>query len=235
MQLEELQHALKLRGHYQDKVDGIYGPNTRNAIIEFKLSQGLPGTPRLSQITLRRLLHPETKKTPATVETPWLHEIGANLGLHEVHHNAELRRWLKSDGRTLGDPARFPWCGDAVQTAIANTLPNEKLTGRVDENPYLARNWLEFGEETEPVLGCVVVFWRGRKDGISGHVGVLIGRTEDGSLLYVRGGNQRNSVSDAWLDADRLLGCRYPKTEGRSKRPVPIYDNSRKAISTNEA
>src|SRR5690606_20738309 len=108
-----------------------------------------------------------------------------------------------------GDPARNPWCGDFVETAIALTLPHESLPA----NPYLARNWLKFGLELGfPVLGAVAVFWRGSREGQSGHVGfVRATRTSDDAII-VRGGNQDNAVTDTVISHDRLLGYRWPVT-----------------------
>jgi hypothetical protein len=44
------------------------------------------------------------------VEPPWIVEGKKVFGLHESRNNAELRRWLVSDGKTLGDPKTNPWC-----------------------------------------------------------------------------------------------------------------------------
>lgn len=228
----EIQDALKRAGFYHSSVDGIYGPLTRLAIIEFKASQGLPSTAFLGQSTLRRLLHPDTKTTPRDIDTPWVNEIGRHLGLHERFNNRELRAWLSADGRTLGDPAVLPWCGDAVQTALALSLPNDRLTGATLSNPYLARNWLEYGEECRAGFGAVVVFYRGRKDGHSGHVGFVMGYDAMTKRILVRGGNQDNRVSDAWLDEKRVLGFRRPV--GTTLADVPQYDASGAIVSKSE-
>ena len=60
---------------------------------------------------------------PAT-PPPWHEELLRRKGLHEVRDRSRLMAWLRSDGWTLGDPAKLPWCGDAIETCIALTLPD---------------------------------------------------------------------------------------------------------------
>jgi len=75
-----------------------------------------------------------------------------------------------------------------------------------------ARSWLSWGRKLEkPTIGCVVVFWRGKRDGWQGHVGFYAGRARNGDIL-VLGGNQGDSVSIRPYSADRLLGYRWPET-----------------------
>ena len=235
MQYSHIQHELKTRGFYHGNIDGIYGPQTRLAIIEFKQSQGLPATAYLSRGAIKRLQGPNTATTPQDLEVPWINEIGRHLGLHERRDNAELSAWLKSDGRTLGDPAVYPWCGDAVQTSIALAIPDEKLTGVVEDNPYLARNWLVFGNKSKIAFGAVVILWRGSKEGQSGHVAFCMGYDKTNKKVLLRGGNQSNSVSDVWVDEERVLGYRVPKTYKGTLPAVPQYDAGGSVVSTNEA
>ena len=149
-------------------------------------------------------------------------------GKHERTDNAELRAWLRSDGATLGDPAKLPWCGDAVETAIKRALPNEPIP----QNPYLARNWLDFGVEVPLTKWAVCVFWRGRRSGISGHVGFVAG--EDATTVHVLGGNQSNAVTITRISKKRLLGCRWPKT-GAPPSGAELANVAKGAVSTNEA
>jgi hypothetical protein len=43
-------------------------------------------------------------------ELPWIAEGKKPFGWHETRDNAKLREWLRSDGKTLGDPKALPWC-----------------------------------------------------------------------------------------------------------------------------
>jgi uncharacterized protein (TIGR02594 family) len=219
----EIQTALKAKGFNPGTLDGIMGPKTEAAIIAFRKSIGLNERTYLGPMTLEALLgRPATQR-----ETPWLNEIGRFLGVHEVYDNAKLKAWLKSDGATLGDPAKLPWCGDAVQTAIRLALKTEPLP----RNPYYATNWLDFGEKSGMVYGAVAVFSRNG----GGHVAFVIGYDPKRKRLRVRGGNQSNRICDAWLDESRCLGYRWPVSYTGPKHPVPLMDSTGAVISRNEA
>lgn len=202
--MRNLQERLLELGFDPKGIDGIAGPNTAAAFEEFLKANGFKFDVSFTPSAL-------TATGPYDqTELPWVQEAKRVMGRHESRDNSFLKKWLKSDGKTLGDPAQLPWCGDFVETCIRLALPAEPFKGRVAANPYLARNWLEFGQPCEPALGSVGVFWRGKKEGVSGHVGFLMG--EDDASFYVLGGNQSNSVSVTRLDRGRFLGARWPVT-----------------------
>jgi hypothetical protein len=119
-------------------------------------------------------------------------------------------------------------CGDYTETAIKNSLPNEKFVGVMVQNPYWARNWLHFGVQTTPVYGAIVVFSRGN----GGHVGFVVG--EDNTDYYVLGGNQSDSVNIVRISKSRLLGCRWPASYANPNRPLPRMTPTNIPKSTNE-
>jgi len=163
------------------------------------------------------------------IDLPWMAEAKRVLGRHELRDNGWLRTWLRLDGKTLGDPAKLPWCGDFVETCIKLALPGEPFAGALGQNPYWARNWLRLGESIVPTYGAVVVFSRGS----GGHVGFAVG--EDDTALHVLGGNQSNAVTVARLAKSRLLGARWPATHPRpAKINLPRMTRDGK-LSTNEA
>jgi len=151
----------------------------------------------------------------------WYEIAESKLGLDENKDKTILSRFLRSDGHTIGDPTKLPWCGDFVETCVALALPDE----RIPENPYLARNWLRFGREIDtPVIGAIAVFWRKSEVGLYGHVGFYAG--EDKDFIYVLGGNQGNAISITKLRKERLLGytwpINYPISQGTIKTDGPI-------------
>lgn len=190
--------------------DGIWGPITERTIIK-AAQEG-----RLTVI--------ETAAIPAL---PWVAEMRAVFGLHETRDKAKLSAWLKSDGRTLGDPTALPWCGDAMETAMRRGLPDEPLNDGLSQNPYWARNWAMFGRAAKG-YGSVGVFERGPK---SGHVGILVG--EDADCFHVLGGNQGDSVSITRIDKRRLLAARWPVTWPHDPALLP-HLTATVAKSTNE-
>lgn len=187
--------------------DGIAGRRTQAAVRAFQKYRGIPATGVLDAATLGLLFPAKDGKNenpaPAKVPLPWMEEILRRKGLHEVRNKGALWAWLKSDGRSLGDPAKLPWCGDAVETAIALTLPDEPLPS----NPYWARNWATFGDKVVPRYGAVLVFGRGS----GGHVGFYVGETA--THFKVAGGNQSNAITtDALIAKNRLIASRWPAT-----------------------
>lgn len=194
--------------------DGDPGRYTREAVQKFQADHRVPvqwpGT--VGPKTLAALFPEDAKDQPAPpqpvpmVQAPWV-QIGLKKqGLMETGKTKpELMAFLKSDGKTLGDPAKLPWCGDFVQTCIALAIPSEPVPG----NPYWARNWLNFGQEIKPTFGSVVVFSRSQKDG---HVAFILGESYDGSAWIILGGNQSNSISVTAKSKDTTLGTRWPKT-----------------------
>lgn len=225
----------RLAAHGADTTpDGLLARGTREEIAAFQKSKRLhvTGTATAETITaLRRgsATGRDAGPPPARiiVRPLWLAELERRQGLQEVRDYGILSRWLKSDGRTLGDPRKLPWCGDAIQTAIALTLPDEPQLA----NPYLARNWLTFGVPTVPRLGAVMVFWRGARDGQDGHVALYVG--EDETSFAVLGGNQSNAIGVTRIARGRLLGARWPKTDRMDTDAVQRALNA--PLSTNEA
>lgn len=175
--------------------DGIWGPQTHDAFLRYNPKDDAPGA---------------DSENP-----PWVKELQKVFGWHEVRDNTRLRAWLRSDNKTLGDPAALPWCGDAAETAMKLALPNEPFVGALDVNPYFARNWITFGHEARG-YGAVGVFSRGPS---SGHVGFLVG--EDDTCFHVLGGNQGDAVSVTRIEKSRLLASRWPITFASDPAPLP--------------
>ena len=228
---KDLQSALAAAGFNPGPIDGIHGPKTDAAIVAFKAAQGMRARPYVGPLTLEALgLSPDLAH-----DVPWMNEAAKHIGLHEVTHFAKLSAFLRSDGKALGDPRKLPWCGDFVDTCLRLTLPDEPRPGALGVNPYLARNWMLLGHGPPPRFGAVVVFWRGSPRGLSGHVGFAVAWDAARRRIKVRGGNQSNSVSDAWLDTSRMLGCRVPATYGKPLPALPGLSSKGAEISRDEA
>lgn len=216
--IQTLKQRLSDLGYYSGKIDGVDDDDFGRAMTKFKAAHGYWARPYAGPITLALLFSSSAKSAPVNIDEfpPWYVLALSKRGLHERHDNSELKSWLRSDGFSIGDPAKIPWCGDLVETAIHKTLPREK---RLD-NPYLARNWLDFGIPCDVVVGAICVFWRISKTATSGHVGFVAG--QDPKYVHVLGGNQSDSVTIARLDATRLLGCRWPATYPIGTRKVAL-------------
>lgn len=228
-----LQDRLDAMSFNPGAIDGIPGRRTTQALRGFQRAHNLRETGLADSATVSKLRQKSPSVTPPKQDLyslyPWMTLALRKKGLLEGRDNKELRDFLKSDGATLGDPAKLPWCGDFVETCIALALQNEALP----VNPYLARNWRKFGKATESGFGTVLVFWRTHKTkSTNGHVCFYVG--EDDLYYYVLGGNQSNSVSIAKLDKERLLEARAPLTFPDFKAQKVLMTASG-PVSTNEA
>lgn len=160
---------------------------------------------------------------------PWVAEMEAVLGWHEVRDRDKLSIWLKSDGATLGDPSKLPWCGDAVDTALELALPNEPRPADLGKNAYWALNWSFLGKGTPPFYGAIAAF----KRLTGGHVGFLVG--EDSTHYLVLGGNQGDTISRVWIAKDRVRAIRWPSTYPNPREPLPKLKRGAAPVSRNEA
>lgn len=222
----QIQQALIAKGFDVGKAgaDGVWGRGSIAGARAFQAANKLKVDGVVGDATLKAL-GLSTAVPSAAPPPPWFALAGTKMGLSETRNNKELKIFLASDGNTLGDPAKLPWCGDFAETCIALTLPEERMVA----NPYYALNWLEFGRPIkEPALGALLVF---KRPG-GGHIGFYAGERAD--AYHVRGGNTSNSVSDAWILKSRCVGIRWPETY-----PLPssgrVTSTAGGALSTNEA
>lgn len=204
-----LQSRLTAHGHPVG-VNGDWGRVSINALKAFQDKMGLPVTGVADRASVDALKvdpdAPEVSQSvqpPAETMPPWMAEMHRRMGLHEVQHKARLIDFLKI-GRSLGDPATLPWCGDAVESCIAKVLPGEPLP----TNPFWAQGWASFGIDVKaPLVGSIGVI---RWSASSGHVGFVAG--VDGGKVVLLGGNQSNAITLASFPRDKFMAFRWPKT-----------------------
>ncbi len=218
-----LQVDLNFLGFDCGTPDGVRGRKTIAAVKAFQKSRRLEPDGLVGPITQRAIAvaimrkdgnHKETKfieklSTQQSLDTtPWMDQANRVRGMHERKDNKRLWDFLKSDGKSVGDPALHPWCGDFVQTCLALSMPDEVLPN----NPYAAISWQPFGVYTKPCYGAVLSFHRGDPTKWQGHVGFYVAENE---LHYmVLSGNQTDAVNVAAIPKDWLRnnGSRWPAT-----------------------
>lgn len=193
-------------------IDGDWGRNSISALEAFQKSKGLSVTGVADQKTvaaLRASPRADGTATPvpmaaaSTNMPPWMAEMHRKMGLHENWDNAVLSAWLRI-GRYLGNPSDLPWCGDAVESCIAKTLPRETLPS----NPFFAQAWKGFGiDATGPIVGSIGVI---RWNASSGHVGFVAG--VDGDRVNLLGGNQSNAINISSFPRSKFIAFRWPST-----------------------
>jgi uncharacterized protein (TIGR02594 family) len=113
---------------------------------------------------------------------------------------AVIQKYLKDGGVGL-DPKALAWCAAAMNASLAQVgLPG---TGSAK-----AKSFLNYGNPvTEPQHGDIVVFYRGARDGVYGHVGYVDRINPDGSVRTL-GGNQSQGVNYTNFPADQVAGYR---------------------------
>lgn len=229
------QRLAELR-YYHGDIDNIEGPKTRAAATDFKRRHGFWPRPYIGPLTAQLLFSDSAKPAevaPAVVfdsDLPSWYEMAlSKRGLHERANNAELKAWFLADGTSLGDPKVHPWCGEFVQSSLAQTVGD----GGMPANTGLARAWLEYGAPCDAVIGAIAVFWRGSRKGWKGHVAFNSG--EDETAYHVLGGNQSNAVTITRIAKSRLLGFRWPPNADHIAQ-VPVTQRpATGSLSTNEA
>ena len=161
----------------------------------------------------------------------WLDLAYAAIGTKEIkggRHNSKIVGWWQAMKSHFRDD-ETAWCGAFVGGILAHAgLPAYPAGAG-------ARNWLKYGKRLDkPAEGCIVIFWRGKRNGWSGHVGFVVGKDRYGNLM-VLGGNQSDAVNIKPFSTDRVLGYIWPSIwPSKHRFDLKILDSDGK-VSTNEA
>lgn len=116
------------------------------------------------------------------------------------YSNPAIQSWMKAIGAPF-DSDEVSWCG------VAMAYWHQCCNMQYPDKPWVARRWLKYGEAvSNPVVGDIVVLWRGSKDGWQGHVGFYINESKHN--IRVLGGNQDNRVCIKTYDRGRVLEYR---------------------------
>ncbi len=209
---KKVQRRLTKLGYNPGPHDGIRGRKTINALKRFQESKQLVADGIVGPATHHALFGDGTPgQTPVFDGKPWFDQALQLIGLAEDPRKEVSNEAVIDLGDVLDIDYKdddIPWCGLFVGHCIASTLGDEPLP----VNPLGARSWLKFGDECEPQVGSVLVFWRGKKSGWQGHVGFYHG--EDKDFYHVLGGNQSNAVNVVKIPRKRLLSARWPVSAG---------------------
>ncbi len=133
------------------------------------------------------------------------------LGVREAPGDADNPR-VQEYQRTTTKAAFYVRDSVAWCSSFANWVTLQ--AGTAGSGSAAARSWLKWGEPCdEPVSGCIVVFSRVSNPPLpgSGHVGLFVRKL--GGLIFVCGGNQRQTVCVLPYPERRLLGYRMPRED----------------------
>jgi uncharacterized protein (TIGR02594 family) len=161
----------------------------------------------------------------------WLAKARSYIGVKEAPgsaNNPQIVKWWKELSTGFVHDS-VPWCGGFVGGCLHET------GYKTVPGPAMARAWLRLPVKLDkPAVGCIVVFWRGKKNSNSGHVGFVVGKDRYRHLM-VLGGNQGDKVCIAAFATVRVLGYRWPSVwplEERFKLPLLDSDGT---VSSNES
>lgn len=132
----------------------------------------------------------------------WITEAFKDVGVTEIKgaaHNPKVVQYWKDIKRGGIKDDETPWCAAFVGAMLERVgIKSTRFEG--------AKSYLEWGQSrTVPSYGCIVVFNRAG----GGHVGFVVGVTDDDRLL-VLGGNQDNQVKVSAFKRDNVVGYRWP-------------------------
>lgn len=138
---------------------------------------------------------------------PWLVVALKEAGVREVPGkgtNSRIATFLQSTHlpAPLAASDETPWCSAFVNWCMSQA-------GIQGTQSAAARSWESWGMPVdEPALGDVCVFWRESPTSGKGHVAFRL--RQDGSMLWVWGGNQGNGVCAAPYPLRELICYRRP-------------------------
>lgn len=135
-------------------------------------------------------------------------------------HNPDILKMYSDVGFSWVKDDETAWCAAFVGSIL-------KKAGLPYLKTLAARDYLKYGKKiSEPEVGCIVVFWRGKPNGWQGHVGFVY--TFDNDYIWCLGGNQSNSVNVTRIPRTRVLGFRMPSIETKKEVTKLVRNNSTK-------
>lgn len=213
--LRDLQQRMAALGLSPGPIDGKMGPMTLGAVDR----------------ALKRLEDAGEPAARKLDDPAWLSMARSYIGEREIkgaRHNPLILGWWEAIGAAFRDD-ETPWCGAFVGGVLREAGYPAQNGGAA------ARAWLKYGVPLDrPAYGCIVIFWRGSRNGWSGHVGFVVGQDRNGNLM-VLGGNQSDAVNVKPFSRSRLLGYRWPgKWPYRERFDLPLLNSDGK-LSVDEA
>lgn len=142
---------------------------------------------------------------PKIMEPRWLEIARKEIGVHETR-GGETKRILEYHAQTSlhASDDETSWCSSFMNWCMMSV-------GLRGTRSAAARSWESWGLPLDkPIVGCIVVFWRGSKDSGLGHVAFYMGE-QDRDYILCLGGNQGDKVCIAPEPKARVIAYRWPK------------------------
>ena len=124
----------------------------------------------------------------------------SQYGIKEVpgeENNPEIMKYFTEIGQTWVQSESTAWCSAFINWCA-------KKSGFEYSGKLNARSWLDVGAEVHSInVADLVVLWRISPTDWRGHVGIPI--RDDGTHIWILGGNQSNMVKTSAYPKERLL------------------------------
>lgn len=135
----------------------------------------------------------------------------AHLGQKEKKpgDNGDIQLMFALAGHPQIKTDETAWCAAFVGASL-------ERVGIASTKSLLARSYLQWGTKQDgPKIGSIAIFPRGNSDW-QGHVGFVADIDIAKRRVLILGGNQSNSVSLQWFNADAALDYRWPTEEPKA-------------------
>jgi len=158
--------------------------------------------------------------------TPWVSWAKGEIGTKRTNKypgNPRIIEYWKMFKMSGIKNETVSWCsafvGASLEAVGINTNSDPKVySKRSKDSSMYWLHWTHGYVLEEPCFGCIAVMER--KGG--GHVGFVLGKSEDGKYLILLGGNQGSAVSIAKFPINKFVGYIYPKGFIPKDEPLPI-------------
>lgn len=242
--VSRMQEALARKG-YDIKVDGEFGPKTKEVLSRFQKSIGLTGTGIPAGKTIEALglkvKEPEKKEG-----IPWFWWAKQHEG--KVETNSTFSKFMSGFWKFVGLPQfntiagnTFAWCGLFIASALISTNLSYQKDGAG------AKNWDKYGQKIEwrvngiPQGAIVRINSKGDCKSASGnHVTFANGDCtasdllKSGATFSGYGGNQGNAAKISSYSVSKICSVRWPSEYELPKKVLKSVNCSNGKTDTNE-
>lgn len=230
--VEKLQKALSVKG-YKLKVDGDFGPITKEKVSEFQRNHGLQGSgiPGPRTIELLNLKIAKKKDAPEKSKTPWFWALKKYEGQNES--NPAFNKEMSSYWGRVGLPgfksiigSKRAWCGLFICIGLMKVGYDHVDLG------FRAKEWDKFGQKINwrvngfPQGAIIRINGKGNcSSASSNHVTLANGDCTAKDLLKANatfsgfGGNQGNRAKISTYPVRNICSVTWPKEQ---KLPTKI-------------
>ena len=198
-----MQRALLAKGYKAGSPDGLYGSQTRAAVIEAQVALGFEPSGVVFEQFWTALVGDAKQKVTAIDRAPWMTRAYHYLGTKELPGAADEKLVLYFHSHTTlhATDDEVPWCSSFENAILAESgLPTTKSAAAV--------SWANYGQSVnrdDVRFGDIIVMKR-----TGGHHVCNFVQSKGGGKFLAIGGNQSDAVTETTFSWDRVIAVRRP-------------------------